>query len=163
MAAPSTAFSTEEATSSATSETLTSASVPRIVNVASFYASGLDLSDPEFKVRPYDNDQAYQQSKQANRMMTVAWAERLRNLAIVTSCHPGIATSSVSLGLGYDLDRSEQAQIEGSRTPLYCALAPSSSAIESGAYYANAKRTECEFSRDRTACERLFQILEAYP
>ena len=48
------------------------ASAPaRIVNVASYWAAGLDLSDLEFKRRPYDNDNAYRQSKQADRMLTI--------------------------------------------------------------------------------------------
>jgi NAD(P)-dependent dehydrogenase (short-subunit alcohol dehydrogenase family) len=40
----------------------------RVINVASFYAGGLDLADPEFKRRRYDPDSAYRASKQANRM-----------------------------------------------------------------------------------------------
>ena len=51
---------------------------PRIVNVASYWAGGLDLSDLEFKRRRYDNDSAYRQSKQADRMLTAAFAERLK-------------------------------------------------------------------------------------
>ena len=53
----------------------------RVVNVASYWAGGLDLEDLEFKRRRYDNDAAYRQSKQADRMLTVAFAERLRGIA----------------------------------------------------------------------------------
>lgn len=37
---------------------------PRVVYVASFFAGNLDLSDVEFKTRPYHNIAAYQASKQ---------------------------------------------------------------------------------------------------
>ena len=51
------------------------ASTPaRIVNVASYWAGGLNLDDLEFKQRSYNNDTVYRQSKQANRMLTVAFA-----------------------------------------------------------------------------------------
>lgn len=79
----------------------------RVVNVASNYAGGLILDDVEFQTREYDADSAYQASKQANRMMAFAWSRRLsKESVVVHSCHPGVATSAVSLGLGYDLDRS---------------------------------------------------------
>ena len=42
----------------------------RVVNVSSYWAGGLDLTDMEFKRRQYDNDAAYRQSKQADRMLT---------------------------------------------------------------------------------------------
>jgi NAD(P)-dependent dehydrogenase (short-subunit alcohol dehydrogenase family) len=48
----------------------------RIINVASDYAGGLDVDDINFDRRPYDLTRAYKQSKQANRMMTRAWARR---------------------------------------------------------------------------------------
>jgi NAD(P)-dependent dehydrogenase (short-subunit alcohol dehydrogenase family) len=83
----------------------------RVINVASFYAGGLDLGDPEFKRRPYDADAAYRASKQANRMQTLAYARKYDSDSLVfLSCHPGVATSPVSLGLGFDLDRSLEAQ-----------------------------------------------------
>jgi NAD(P)-dependent dehydrogenase (short-subunit alcohol dehydrogenase family) len=51
-------------------------SAPRIITVASDYAGGLDVDDVNFDRRPYDLTRAYKQSKQANRMMTRAWARR---------------------------------------------------------------------------------------
>jgi NAD(P)-dependent dehydrogenase (short-subunit alcohol dehydrogenase family) len=66
------------------------ASAPaRAVNVASYWAGGLDLTDLEFKRRNYDNDKAYRQSKQANRMLSAAFAEKLKPHQIaVKACHP---------------------------------------------------------------------------
>ena len=70
----------------------------RVVNVASYWAGDLDLSDLQFHKRAYDNDQAYRQSKQANRMLTVAFAQEWRDVGItVTSCHPGDANTVAAL------------------------------------------------------------------
>ena len=49
----------------------------RVINVASYWAGDLDINDLEFKRRRYNNGTAYRQSKQANRMLTVAFAEDL--------------------------------------------------------------------------------------
>lgn len=74
----------------------------RIVNVASNYASGLDLTDPEFKKRDYDSHDAYKQSKQANRMMAAYYADQLKDKGvIVTSCHPGVVDTAVLAGLQF--------------------------------------------------------------
>jgi NAD(P)-dependent dehydrogenase (short-subunit alcohol dehydrogenase family) len=135
----------------------------RVVNVASFYAGGLDLNDVEFKKRGYCPDSAYQASKQANRMMAAAYTKRYPADKIVFfSCHPGVATSPVSLGLGFDLDRSERAQKEGAVTPLHLCLDPSV-AQHNGAYF-NAKKPEnCRFCADTGAVDRLYSLLESYP
>ena len=75
-------------------ERLKQGSGTRIVNVASYWAGGLDLHDLEFKKRRYNNDAAYRQSKQADRMLTVAFAKRLQPLDItVNACHPGDVNS----------------------------------------------------------------------
>ena len=74
----------------------------RVVNVASYWAGGLDLDDLEFRRRPYDNDAAYRQSKQANRMLTAAHAARLRpHNIVVNACHPGDVNSTLSNNLGF--------------------------------------------------------------
>ena len=74
----------------------------RVINVASYWAGGLDLEDPEFKKRPYNNDAAYRQSKQADRMLSVAFARRLQPLGImVNACHSGDVNSALSNSLGF--------------------------------------------------------------
>ncbi len=134
----------------------------KVVNVASFYAGGLDLSDPEFKHRSYCPDSAYQASKQANRMMARAWSQRLpKEKVCVFSCHPGVATSNVSLGLGFDLDRSEKAKKEGAVTPLFLALDPKTSE-HNGMYFRDSTPQRCPFSDDAESVERLFNLLESY-
>ncbi|HET9317350.1 MAG TPA: SDR family NAD(P)-dependent oxidoreductase, partial [Vicinamibacteria bacterium] len=62
----------------------------RIVNVASELAHDLDLSDVEFRRRPYEGVAAYAQSKQANRMWTWALARRLEGTGVgANAMHPG--------------------------------------------------------------------------
>ena len=134
----------------------------RVVNVASFYAGGLDLTDVEFKSRTYDPDQAYRASKQANRMLTNAWAEIWDvDKILVMSCHPGVATSNVSLGLGFDLDRSEEAARNGATTPLYLALDASVTGNH-GNYFRDSQPQQCSFAVNDEEVRRLFEIVESY-
>ena len=86
------------------------------------FAGQLDLSDPEFKAKPYDANAAYQASKhvQANRMQAVASPRStVRTESFSSRATPGVATSAASLGPGFDLDGSEVAQRDGAVTPLY--------------------------------------------
>jgi len=74
----------------------------RIVNVASYWAGDLDLDDLEFEHRSYHNGAAYRQSKQADRMLTAAFAERLSPFGVqVNACHPGDVNSRLSSDLGF--------------------------------------------------------------
>ena len=134
-------------------------SAPRVANVASSYAGGLNLEDPEFKKRPYNPISAYRASKQANRMLTQSWAKKLGPGIIFASSMPGVATSNVSLGLGFDLDRSSEAAKKGAVTPLFTVLDPS---VVSGQYYSDCKQERCEFSTNVVAVDKLFDLLEKY-
>jgi NAD(P)-dependent dehydrogenase (short-subunit alcohol dehydrogenase family) len=55
----------------------------RIVNVASTYASDLDLDDLQFESRPFESFKAYAQSKACNRLLTWAFARQWRD----RQCH----------------------------------------------------------------------------
>jgi NAD(P)-dependent dehydrogenase (short-subunit alcohol dehydrogenase family) len=136
------------------------ASAPaRIVNVASYWAGELDLDDLEFIRRRYDNDTAYRQSKQANRMLTVAFAERLapQNIA-VHSCHPGDVRSQLSRDLGFGGHESAEAAAE---TPVWLALAPTGQP-RTGAYFRDGEEAPCPFARDRDSIEKLYAICAGY-
>jgi NAD(P)-dependent dehydrogenase (short-subunit alcohol dehydrogenase family) len=67
---------------------LAKAAGARVVNVASYWAGDLDLSDLEFKRRSYHNDTVYRQSKQADRMLTRSFAEMLQGKNITRECLP---------------------------------------------------------------------------
>lgn len=141
------------------SDALAMAKPSRIVNVASYWAGGLKLDDLEFKRRRYDNDSAYRQSKQADRMLTVALSARLEARGIsVNSCHPGDVSSRLSNDLGFGGHQSPEA---GAETPLYLALEPAG--IEhTGRYFATSRPERCQFSEDRPAVEALYAALTAY-
>jgi NAD(P)-dependent dehydrogenase (short-subunit alcohol dehydrogenase family) len=93
-----------------------------VVNVASYWAGGLQLNDLEFRFRRYDNDTAYRQSKQADRMLTRAFATHFANRNVtVNSCHPGDVRSKLSGVLGFG---GYETPVQGAATPLYLATSP---------------------------------------
>ena len=131
----------------------------RIVNVASYWAGDLVLNDLEFTNRRYDNDTAYCQTKQADRMLTAAFAEKLADKNIsVLAAHPGDVSSKLSNNLGYGGWESPE---QGAATPLFCATDPSLKGI-TGKYFENQTQTPCRFSQDKEAVKKLFEICESY-
>jgi NAD(P)-dependent dehydrogenase (short-subunit alcohol dehydrogenase family) len=129
----------------------------RVVNVASAYAHGLDLTDVEFARRPYSGAAAYAQSKQANRMWSWALARRLESRAVtVNALHPGaVATQllrSAFPGVG---GRTPQA---GADTASWLAAAPEVAGV-TGKFFADRAERRCEF-RDPAQEELLFALCE---
>jgi NAD(P)-dependent dehydrogenase (short-subunit alcohol dehydrogenase family) len=140
-------------------EQLRAGSPARVVNVASYWAGNLDLDDLEFKHRSYDNNTAYRQSKQANRMLTVAFAERLRGHGItVNACHPGDVNSRLSNKLGFGGHESPQ---EGAQTPAWLAV-DEIGQLETGKYFEHKKMRRCRFGADSDNVEALYQACLAY-
>lgn len=129
----------------------------RIINVASYYAGDLDLDDLQFERRPYDNRRAYRQSKQANRMLTAAFARRLAPHDItVNACHPGDVNSRLSNDLGFGGSESPQ---QGARTPIWLATGETGGQL-TGRYYANQRPQPDPFMQDEQAIEALFQACQ---
>jgi NAD(P)-dependent dehydrogenase (short-subunit alcohol dehydrogenase family) len=134
---------------------LKNAAPSRIINVASYWAGGLDLSDLEFKRRHYDNDSAYRQSKQADRMLTLAFATRLAPLKIsVNACHPGDVNSALSNSMGFG---GHETPDQGADTPVWLATSKEVEGI-TGKYFERRKMQDCSFSRDLIQIERLFEL-----
>jgi NAD(P)-dependent dehydrogenase (short-subunit alcohol dehydrogenase family) len=135
----------------------------RVVNVASNYAGGLDLADPEYKTRKYEVHGAYRASKQADRMLTAAWARRLdRHRVQIFSCHPGGAGSAVALGLGGPaVEENSAVAAAGAVTPLYLAL-DHNAVGHSGKFFDNKRPKSCPFATNIAAVERLWAVLEGY-
>jgi NAD(P)-dependent dehydrogenase (short-subunit alcohol dehydrogenase family) len=126
----------------------------RVVNVASHWAGDLDLSDLEFRRRRYANGEAYRQSKQANRMLTVAFAERLKPYGIsVNVCHPGNVNSTLSNNLGFG---GSQTPDEGARTPVWLAVDPTGQKV-TGKYFDRMQEVRCPFAKDRKAIAALYE------
>ena len=131
----------------------------RIINVASYWARNLGMNDLEFKSRHYNNDTAYRQSKQADRMLTVAFAERLkRDNITVNACHPGDVRSTLASNLGYGGHETPE---QGAATPVWLATSPEVEGI-TGKYFEHHRETACQFSNDRDAVEQLYNICNTY-
>lgn len=140
-------------------DTLRASAPARVVNVASYWAGDLDLDDLEFERRRYNNGTAYRQSKQANRMLTVAFAERLAPYDIaVNACHPGDVNSKLSNNLGFG---GHQTPDEGARTPVWLATTPVGQE-KTGKYFARTREQRDSFSEDEQAIEELYQICLTY-
>lgn len=131
----------------------------RIVDVASYWAGGLDLTDLEFKRRAYSNGAAYRQSKQANRMLAAAWAERLNNDNISANvCHPGDVNSQLSQNLGFG---GSQTADQGAITPVWLATTALGGQV-TGKYFEDQHQVPCRFAADRAAVATLFRICQQY-
>jgi NAD(P)-dependent dehydrogenase (short-subunit alcohol dehydrogenase family) len=138
---------------------LRAGSPSRVVNVASYWAGDLDLDDLEFRRRPYDNNTAYRQSKQANRMLTVAFAERFRKHGIaVNACHPGDVKSRLSNDLGFGGHETSQ---QGARTPAWLAT-DAIGQRETGKYFEHMRMRHCRFGEDSEAVDALYEACMAY-
>jgi len=136
------------------------ASAPaRVVNVASYWAGDLDLGDLEFKHRPYNNDTAYRQSKQADRMLTVAFAKRWpASVITVNGCHPGDANSALSNSLGYGGHETPE---EAADTPVWLATDPALEGV-TGKYFAQRRARCCEFAQDEAAVAALDKLCAGF-
>jgi retinol dehydrogenase 12 len=141
------------------SDHLKNSTPSRIVNVASYWAGDLALDDLEFRRRPYNNNSAYRQSKQANRMLTVAFAERLKEFNItVNACHPGDVNSTLSNDLGFGGSASAD---QGAETPVWLATDEIAGQL-TGKYFEHLRQTRCRFADDKKAIEELYDICEGY-
>ena len=138
---------------------LADSSPSRVINVASYWAGGLDLTDLEFKHRPYHNHDAYRQSKQANRMLTPIFADKLKGNGItVNSCHPGDVNSTLSNNLGFG---GSQSPAQGARTPVWLATSKSLDGI-TGKYFENQKEAHCQFGSQREEALQLYELCLSY-
>jgi NAD(P)-dependent dehydrogenase (short-subunit alcohol dehydrogenase family) len=131
----------------------------RVVNVASYWAGDLDLGDLQFTRRRYNNHEAYRQSKQANRMLTVAFAARLVGQGItVNACHPGNVNSRLGNNLGF---RGQQSPDDGARTPVWLAAGPVGGKV-TGRYFEGMREVRCPFAEDAPAVEALYQACSRF-
>jgi len=124
----------------------------RIVNVASNYAGELDLKDINFDHRPYNKNSAYKQSKQANRMISWALADKLKDQQVtVNACHPGVIQTQLLNTLGFSSGATPQ---EGAHTPIWLATSPDVENV-TGKFFDNKQEKKCNF-RDKNDLENLW-------
>jgi len=131
----------------------------RIVNVASYWAGGLNFDDLEFKHRFYNNDSAYRQSKQANRMLSTYISEKLAvDGIIVNACHPGEVNSKLSNDLSFG---GHESPAQGAATPVWLATSYETAKF-TGKYFEYIQQVPCKFSTDHKQMERLYKLCEGY-
>jgi len=136
-----------------------------IVNVASNWAGNLDFNDLHFKLRSYDNDTAYRQSKQCDRMLSKIWSERLDGLALVSACHPGDPCTTLSKALGYNMWSAAPSRkiIEmESPIPYLCGFGSVPLATTGGWFDGGTNPKRCRFGSMAKDNKRLFDICESF-
>jgi NAD(P)-dependent dehydrogenase (short-subunit alcohol dehydrogenase family) len=138
----------------------------RVVSVSSTYASSLDLEDVEHARRPYRGDKAYEASKQANRMLTWALADRLRGEPVTANAlSPGFMTTELGrnapAGFKVMLWLTRPFQVSPERGADTATWLASSAEVEgvSNEFFVGRRPTPCEF-RDGVACDRLWRICD---
>ncbi len=136
----------------------------RIINVASQYASDLDLDDLQFERRKFESFRAYAQSKACDRLLTWAQARRLKGSGVtVNAMTPGLITET-KLYRNAEPDLVKRlTQYSGGRTSAQGAdtlvWLASDSSMESvtNKFFEDRAELECEF-RDRKDEEKLWSI-----
>ena len=136
----------------------------RIVNVASTFAGNLDLDDLQFERRPYEELQAYAQSKACNRLLTWALARRLERTGVTANAMaPGfVPATGLVRGLSPDMQRAYAGRTgrsvnEGADTAVWLATSPDVAGVNGGFFYDRRERP-CEF-RNPALEERLWRLV----
>jgi NAD(P)-dependent dehydrogenase (short-subunit alcohol dehydrogenase family) len=144
-------------------------SVPsRIINVASTFASDLDLNDLQFQRRKFESFKAYAQSKACDRMLTWALARRLEGTGVTANAMtPGLITET---GLYRDAEPElikrltqyarGRTSAQGADTAVWLASDPELQNV-SGKFFEDREEVECEFRNENNE-EKLWKICEAF-
>jgi NAD(P)-dependent dehydrogenase (short-subunit alcohol dehydrogenase family) len=130
---------------------LRSSEPARVVNIASTFASDLDLDDLQFERRPYDGMRAYAQSKACDRMLTWAFARRLAATGVtVNAIAPGLVTETdlyrdLSADVRHQLEQQPSRSIaEGADTAVWLAASAEVDGA-SGRFYEQRAEQPCQF------------------
>ena len=138
----------------------------RIINVASSYASDLELDDLQFERRRFESFRAYAQSKACDRMLSWAFARRLKGSAVtVNAMTPGLITETglyrnAEAGLVKRLTQYSggRTSAQGADTAVWLASAPEMKNVTSR-FFEDREELECEF-RNKSREEKLWGICE---
>jgi NAD(P)-dependent dehydrogenase (short-subunit alcohol dehydrogenase family) len=146
-------------------DALKAAAPSRIVNVASQFASDLDLDDLQFVRRLYDPIKAYAQSKACDRLLTWAFARRLEDSGVTANAMaPGLVTetglyrntpSEFMAGLR---QRGGRTVAQGADTAVWLASSDEVQGVN-GKLFELRKEVHCGF-RNTEAEEKLWDICE---
>ena len=138
----------------------------RIINVASSYASDLDLDDLQFERRRFESFRAYAQSKACDRMLSWAFARRLKGSGVtVNAMTPGLITETglyrnSEPGLVKRLTQYSggRTSAQGADTAVWLAGSPEMEGV-TAKFFEDREELECEF-RNKTREEKLWTICE---
>lgn len=143
---------------------LTKSAGARIVNVASTWASDVDLDDLQFRRRPFESFKAYAQSKACDRMLTWALARRLEGSRVTANAMaPGLITEtrlyrSAPLELVNRLKQYSggRTSAQGADTAVWLASSPEIEGV-SGKFFEEREVIRCQF-RNKKAEEKLWDV-----
>ena len=146
--------------------TLKKSAPSRVVNVASSYASDLDLDDLQFVSRPFESFRAYAQSKACDRMLTWAMSRRLDGSGVTANAMtPGLITetslyrnAAPELVMRLTQYSGGRTTAQGADTAVWLASAPELEGV-TGKFYEERKVQPCEFRNKRNE-EKLWSICE---
>jgi NAD(P)-dependent dehydrogenase (short-subunit alcohol dehydrogenase family) len=129
------------------------------VNVASYWAGDLDINDLQFEKRRYSTNTAYRQSKQANRMLTFAYAEKFLHEGItVNVCHPGDSNTKLSNSMGFGGHETPE---QSAQTPVYLAVSNDVANV-TGKYFRDCQIQNDPFMKDRELIRKLYDLCQKY-
>jgi retinol dehydrogenase-13 len=140
----------------------------RIINVASSFASDLDLDDLQFERRPFESFKAYAQSKACDRMLTWALARRLEGTGVTANAMtPGLITETelyrnATPDLVQRLTKISggRTSANGADTAVWLATGSEMSGVTSK-FFEDREERECEF-RNTEAEEKLWGNCEGF-
>ena len=138
----------------------------RIVNVASTFASDLDLGDLQFERRPWDSMKAYAQSKACDRLLTWAFARRLEGTGVsANAMAPGLIAET---GLYRNTPAAVKSQlrqrgagrtaVDGADTAIWLACSREVDHLTSK-LFENRKEIHCSFRNSKVE-EQLWKVCE---
>ena len=144
-------------------ELLVASAPARIINVASEFASDLDLDDLQFERRPFDSMKAYAQSKACDRLLTWALARRVAESNVTANAMtPGLVTdtglyrNAAPEVLSRLRQRGGRTVEQGADTAIWLATSPEVEGV-SNKFFFDRQEKECQF-RNQENEERLWAI-----
>ena len=75
------------------------------------------------------------------------------------SCHPGVTTSNLLSGLG--MSSGWDSPQQSAQTPLYLAMSSDVTKKDSGSYYKNQSKSNCQFSNNQNKVDQLWQFCQS--
>ena len=145
-------------------ELLVKSAPARVVNVASEFASDLDLDDLQFERRPFESFKAYAQSKACDRLLTWALARRTQDTGLTANAMtPGLITETELYRHAAPELTQRLAQRSGGRTSaqgadtaVWLASSPELEGV-SDKFFVEREERPCEF-RNKEVEEKLWSI-----